>query len=737
TVKVLKILLETYPKAVDLFKREFKVLSQLQHPGIPRVDPDGYFIIPSADSPQPSHCLIMERIPGVDLRKWLRNRNNAPISEMVALDWLTQLAEILEQLHQHHCFHRDIKPSNIMLRPDGQLVLIDFGAVREMTETFLHKKEGDITSTHLYSRGYTPMEQIQGRAVPESDFFALGRTFVHLITGCNPLDFPSDLETGVLLWRDRALHVTVAFADFIDQLMAPFVAQRPDGPQAILARIQLVQAQIASHQTELVGSVQSPQISPLGSASGSASETFPLTTIPPDAPTEELGEKGVSEQKSLIGPVVLPESSPPVAPWEGFSCAAICAVVATAGVVGVRTLGLLQGTELAAFDQLMRWRSPEPLDERMVLVTIDSEDLAYQNEQGWGRQGSLSDEALALLLTKLNPYEPRLIGLDIYRSSDDLGINPGSAAPFREAWGQQDNLIAVCAVAGGAQNHPAIAPPDEVPLERIGFSNIPYDPDGQVRRQILGMDPDETCDTSWSLSARLALRYLREENLEIGMNDEGTLRVGDRPLPRFVAPMGPYQHPSLRQEGGYQLTLNYHSSPFLAPQLPLSALLRGELDDRLSELIVDRIVLIGTIDRSYRDYHPTPYGSLPGVVIQAHMTSQVLRAVLDDRPLLWSVPLWADSLWIMGWSLVIGGIMVVVRSPWQQGCGVLVAVGGLTGLSFILLLQGGWMPLIPSVSAIALTIAGIKLWPSSLSFSAISGAFNHLATFTMNHPQNR
>ena len=126
------------------------------------------------------------------------------------------------------------------------MVVIDFGAVREVTETFLHKQEDDVTSTHLYSRGYTPMEQMQGRAVPQSDFFALGRTFVHLLTGCNPLDFSTDFETGALLWRDHAPQVSVALADLIDRLMAPFVAKRPPDPACLLAEVAVVKEKIAN-----------------------------------------------------------------------------------------------------------------------------------------------------------------------------------------------------------------------------------------------------------------------------------------------------------------------------------------------------------------------------------------------------------------------------------------------------------------------------------------------------------
>ncbi|MGK7888832.1 MAG: CHASE2 domain-containing protein [Leptolyngbyaceae cyanobacterium] len=776
TVKVLKVLLEDYPLAVKLFQREFKVLSQMDHPGIPQVEDDGYFMLAASDPTQATHCLVMERIPGLDLRQWLYKRHNEPLEEETALDWLAQLAEILTQLHQQQCFHRDIKPSNIMLRPNGQLALIDFGAVREITETYLEKQADDITRTNLYSRGYTPMEQIQGRAVPESDFFALGRTFVHLLTGSNPSTFLA--ERGVLLWQSCAPHISVALAHLIDQLMAPFPDDRPQSPEAIATLIAAVRSQIAQGLTQRVGDQSaSPQPCPPSQQPAIAENVTPLdvATCPPDdkddltqpwklqaqypflekSPQPEFladGPIGIEDWTPVtdLPPSVLPPSvlSPPAAPtsespngksnaakrlmpwwqrrWQLWGQAMASSVVVTASVMGLRLLGLLQSSELQAFDQLMQWRSPEPPDDRIVLVTIDSNDIAYQNAQGWVRQGSLADEALAQLLDKLDQYNPRLVGLDIYRPSSDLGIDPSRDVSFREALSQYDNLIAVCAVGGGDQSHPAIDPPLEVPLERIGFSNIPYDVDGQVRRHLLGMTPDATCNTSQSLSSQLVFRYLddiradtddrgtlriNDEGIDIGLED-GILVIGGRSYPAVNRRrIGGYQHPDSINDGGYQILLNYRSRPSLSTQIPLSQFLTSGHDNILANLISDRIVLIGTIDRSYGDYHATPYGTLPGVMIQAHMVSQMLSAVLDDRPLLWGLPPWADGLWVFGWSALASIVVIVGRSPWHYGGGMIALVLGLTGISFLFLLQGGWVPLVPAAISLLLTL-GAMIWLS-------------------------
>ncbi|WP_242072358.1 serine/threonine-protein kinase [Microcoleus sp. FACHB-68] len=242
TPKVLKLLLTSYPKAVVLFKREAEVLRHLDHPGIPKVESEGYFTWKPKNRLDPVHCLVMEKIAGENLEKWLRDRGNNPITTDLAINWLKQLVGILGQVHQRQCLHRDIKPANIMLTPNGQLALIDFGAVREVTDTYLIKVEGQDV-TQLVSRGYTPPEQYEGAAVFQSDFYALGRTLIHLLTGKHPCD-PTlkDPQTGEFNWRNHAPAVSKALADLIDHLIAPSPQERPRNTQVILQELKACQS---------------------------------------------------------------------------------------------------------------------------------------------------------------------------------------------------------------------------------------------------------------------------------------------------------------------------------------------------------------------------------------------------------------------------------------------------------------------------------------------------------------
>jgi serine/threonine protein kinase len=243
--KILKVLKESYnhnDKVLELFRREVQVLSQLNHPGVPQVEPDGYFLYFPKESTEPLHCLVMEKIDGPNLKQWMVQQGNHPISEKQAMLWLTQLTDVLHLVHQHNYFHRDIKPENIMLRSSGQLVLVDFGAAREMTQTYLAQL-GDSDITAVSSAGYTPPEQEQGQAVPQSDFYAMGRTLIYLLTAKMPND-PSvyDSRTNAFRWREDAPQISTALADFIDELIAPAAANRPQTTTAILERLAQVRA---------------------------------------------------------------------------------------------------------------------------------------------------------------------------------------------------------------------------------------------------------------------------------------------------------------------------------------------------------------------------------------------------------------------------------------------------------------------------------------------------------------
>jgi serine/threonine protein kinase len=238
--EVLKVLTYDEPKAIELFQQEAKVLSELDHPGIPKVERDSYFVYHSKGSKVPIHCFVMEKIVGMDLDRYMKNREQRPIDQKLAIEWLKELVTILGKVHDKKFFHRDIKPPNIMIRSSGELVLIDFGTAREITQTVLQQK-GYVTK--IESEGYSPQEQLEYNAIPQSDFFALGRTFVALLTGKEPHTLYDSFHRE-LRWRNHAPEISPLLANLMDKMMAHKPSQRPANTQAILQRLSKIESEL-------------------------------------------------------------------------------------------------------------------------------------------------------------------------------------------------------------------------------------------------------------------------------------------------------------------------------------------------------------------------------------------------------------------------------------------------------------------------------------------------------------
>jgi len=167
-------------KAYELFEREATVLRSLRHHGVPEV----YDLFRDVWDGAPAAFLVMEYVAGVSLAQVIDEGRQLEPAEVVHL--LLQFVGILDYLHGRvpPVLHRDIKPSNIILRPDGTVALVDFGSVRRI---FLEAEETGSTVAGTY--GYMPYEQYMGQASPASDLYALGATFLHLLTGRPPREF--------------------------------------------------------------------------------------------------------------------------------------------------------------------------------------------------------------------------------------------------------------------------------------------------------------------------------------------------------------------------------------------------------------------------------------------------------------------------------------------------------------------------------------------------------------------
>lgn len=387
----------------------------------------------------------------------------------------------------------------------------------------------------------------------------------------------------------------------------------------------------------------------------------------------------------------------------------LASMAVTAVVMGVRYLGMLQNWELQAFDQLVRLRPDEKPDPRILLITISENDIRSQNPNL--RRGSISDWALNKVLKVLEENQVRAIGLDIYRdfptSRDDL------AQRFKS-----DRFVAVCKVRDISSGDAGTPPPPEVPVESQGFSDSLEDSDGVIRRYLFYMTPDPAspCVAPYAFSMQVAFRYLAAQGILPKATAEDFLQLGNVIFRPLEAHAGGYQG---IDAWSHQTLLNYRSPrgpQNVAAQISLMQLLRGQFDP---SWVKDRVVLIGTTASSFQDFWHTPYSNnqqsarqLPGVLVQAQMVSQILSAVLDNRPLLWAWPLWAEVLWVLGWSL-IAGILAAWRwrSPLHLGVAIVAVMVCLYGLSLILLSEiGCWVPLVPSALALIVTSGSVATY---------------------------
>lgn len=397
----------------------------------------------------------------------------------------------------------------------------------------------------------------------------------------------------------------------------------------------------------------------------------------------------------------------------------VASVLVAAIAMGVRHLGMLQPCELHAYDHLMQLRSAdEKPDPRLLIVTVDEADIQYQIQNKMNMRWSLSDQGLAQLLQKLEQYQPRTIGIDIYRDFPVDPNYPDLATRLR----QDKRLFAVCKVAAPSDGAPdGTPPPPEVPKERLSFSDFVADADGIPRRQLLNLTPplQSPCAAKYAFSLQLALNYLNAQGIKWEIDPEGNLQIGKVVFKRLKSHTSGYQEVDA---SGYQVLLNYRSLPSvqkIASKVALREILNDQINPELVESVKNRIVLVGVTAPSTTDYWKTPYSAnasnnekqIPGVFVQAQMVSHILSAVLDRRPLLWWWSGWVEALWVWGWSLLGGIIAWRIGQPLCLGLAIAVALLTLFGICFGIFTQAGWIPLVPSALALLSCALVLKVLP--------------------------
>ena len=199
-------------KDFDLFHRECATLRSLTHKGIPRYEED--FTLEGAPT---RLFLVQELVRGRSLADALDAGEVFEEAEVRRI--LERLLEIVHYLHTRSppVIHRDIKPANIMLTPEGDVKLIDFGAVREAVTA------DGVGSTIVGTFGYMPPEQYAGQSVPATDLFAIGATCVQLLSGRPPAELFEGVHSLVI---PEDLPVTLGFERVLMRLTEGEVTRR-------------------------------------------------------------------------------------------------------------------------------------------------------------------------------------------------------------------------------------------------------------------------------------------------------------------------------------------------------------------------------------------------------------------------------------------------------------------------------------------------------------------------------
>jgi CHASE2 domain-containing sensor protein len=391
--------------------------------------------------------------------------------------------------------------------------------------------------------------------------------------------------------------------------------------------------------------------------------------------------------------------------WQHYlnkSKYALISLGVTLAVTGIRSTGLLQELELLIFDRQLRSLPAEIADRNLLLVTIDEEDL---RRYGY----PIGDRVLGELIDKIQANDPAAIGLDIVRDRPVLENNLPTEK-LNQHFQKNERLVSVCAFNNNS--HQSISPPPAAPETQTGFVDLFKDESNDIlRRLLLSRTPNPIstsaiCNTSYSFSWQLAYRYLYRQNIPVNTTTAKDWQFGEAIATRLQSESGSYQN---LDTTGNQILLNYRRTTNpdnnrldlrqIAQQVTMREILMGDRSFN-PNWIKNRVILIGVTATSIPDSHDTPFGKLRGLYVHAHAVSQLINAANGDRPFIWWLSPWQDRLWLGFWALAGTTIVLIVPRKFPA---TIVLTGAIVVLYYFcrsMLMQAGWIPLIPAAIAL-------------------------------------
>lgn len=217
---------ELKEQSYNQLKREADMLARLSHPQIARVF--DHFV------DKGRHYLVIEYLTGEDMRRLVKEKG--PQSQEDVIAWGLEMAQILAYLHgqAEPILHRDFTPDNMILRPDGNIALIDFGAAN----FFL----GTATGTMIGKQAYIAPEQLRGKANPLSDIYAMGGSLYFLLTGEDP---------EPLCESNTAAHRASVKQDLNELILSMTAMEeedRPQGAETVLSKLQEIASKMKARK---------------------------------------------------------------------------------------------------------------------------------------------------------------------------------------------------------------------------------------------------------------------------------------------------------------------------------------------------------------------------------------------------------------------------------------------------------------------------------------------------------
>jgi serine/threonine protein kinase len=182
--------------------------------------------------------LVQQFIPGHPLSRELTSGKHW--GEDYVINLLQNILQPLAFVHQNHVIHRDIKPPNLIRRDsDGQIVLIDFGAVKQIGTQVVNSQGQTKMTVSIGTPGYMPSEQSRGRPRFSSDVYAVGMIGIQALTGLMPDDIPEDTHSAEIMWRDL-VPVNQQLADVLDKMVRYDFRQRYQSAAEALTALQVL-----------------------------------------------------------------------------------------------------------------------------------------------------------------------------------------------------------------------------------------------------------------------------------------------------------------------------------------------------------------------------------------------------------------------------------------------------------------------------------------------------------------